>query len=231
MSEANATTQVEYRQIDGFKGENLTGKLFGQLAVVRLSHSDARGKPWWVCKCRCGTERAFRADNLKSGRAASCGCVGLAIATQRFTVHGASTDLRSSVGYGCWEAMWMRCTNPKNSHYASYGGRGITICERWRDFRNFLADMGPRPSRMHTIDRYPDNNGNYEPGNCRWATHRQQHRNMRTNRFVTFRGRSLCLMDWSKEVGISHGVLSYRIRAGWDVERAFSEPVRTYRER
>lgn len=121
--------------------------------------------------------------------------------------------------------MIQRCTNPKNDRFASYGGRGITVCERWRrSFDAFATDVGARPSRQHTIDRI-DNTKGYEPGNVRWATAIQQQRNMRSNVQVTFRGETLLLVEWAERLKIKYTTLSLRLFRGWSVERALDEAV------
>lgn len=131
----------------------------------------------------------------------------------------------SSPTYSTWSGMKARCGNPTNISYRKYGARGITVCERWMEFRNFLADMGERPAGT-TLDRI-DTTGNYEPGNCRWATPKQQRHNSRqTVEILEHNGRRQCLTDWSKEVGIHVRTLWKRIHiSGWPVERALSTPI------
>jgi hypothetical protein len=124
-----------------------------------------------------------------------------------------------------WSTMVERCTSPKSKKWPLYGGRGIRVCERWLTFENFLADMGERPSAGHTLDRI-DTDGHYEPGNVRWATQTEQQRNRRNNRLITFRGETLCLAAWAERVGLSIGTLGFRVRSGWPVERAITEPKR-----
>jgi len=123
--------------------------------------------------------------------------------------------------------MLDRCYDEKNSAFHLYGGRGITVCSRWRkSFEAFQRDMGPRPSRRHSVDRI-NTDGNYEPGNCRWATPKEQARNMRSNRILTAFGKSLCVAAWAEETGIPVGVLRDRIgKLGWETERALSTPAR-----
>jgi hypothetical protein len=116
--------------------------------------------------------------------------------------------------------MIQRCTNPNNPRYARYGGRGIAVCERWRSFESFLQDMGPRPEGK-TLDRV-NVDGDYEPGNCRWATPAEQNRNMKRNRVLEWNGRSLCVCDWAKQLGISPITLRSRLRLGWTVEQALT---------
>jgi hypothetical protein len=156
---------------------DITGKRFGRLTALGLSHA-GRGDPsqknrdaFWACRCDCGNEVAVRGVNLIYRKTSSCGCLA--------TKHGHSSQKRSPT-YVSWENMKARCLNPKHPGFANWGGRGITICERWlASFLNFLEDMGERPPGM-TLDRI-DNDGNYEPRNCRWGTRKQQRDNQRAN--------------------------------------------------
>jgi len=134
----------------------------------------------------------------------------------------------SELEYQPWYSMKARCRYPWAQSYEYYGGRGITVCERWDGpdgFNNFYADMGPRPSPEHQIDRI-DNNGNYEPGNCRWATPKVQIRNRRNTRWLTFRGQSKPIATWAEEMGVNKRTLARRLREGWSAERIMSVPVR-----
>jgi hypothetical protein len=124
-----------------------------------------------------------------------------------------------------WRNIHQRCENPNDEHYPDYGGRGIRVCERWASFEAFLEDMGTRPGCGYTIDRR-DVNGDYEPGNCRWATVAEQNRNKRTTKLVTFDGRTMCVAEWARESGVSRNLILYRLAAGWPVERALREPSR-----
>jgi len=131
--------------------------------------------------------------------------------------------------YAIWKGIKKRCYSPKCNNYESYGGRGIRVCERWlNSFEAFRDDMGERPTPRHQLDRFPDNNGNYEPGNCRWATRTQNGRNTRHNRVVEFRGEKRCLSEWGELLGISSTVIYTRLYQGWSVERALTEPLRTW---
>lgn len=137
--------------------------------------------------------------------------------------HGHARKNNTSLEYRTWQAMMRRCYKPADSFFADYGGRGIKVCNRWHSFVNFLTDMGPKPSTGHSIDRYPDKDGNYTPGNCRWATMKQQARNTRRNRLVTYKGRTQCVAAWGEELGISERLLRQRLfKLGWNVEKAFT---------
>lgn len=130
----------------------------------------------WCCRCDCGTERTVSGKDLRYGKSRSCDCLKLEQAAERLIIH----RLAYHPQFHAWQQMRERCRNPRDPAYRNYGGRGITVCDRWQNFTNFLTDMGARPSPIHSLDRI-DNNGNYEPGNCRWATRSQQNRNTRRN--------------------------------------------------
>jgi hypothetical protein len=149
---------------------DLTGQKFGRLVVVEGAGVGANGDALWRCNCNCGNSTIARAGNLRSKTTLSCGCLKKEI----HTVHGGL----HSPEYTIWEGMIQRCTN-KNAHsYKRYGGKGVSVCEKWRQFANFLKDMGKRPDGL-TLDRWPNRNGNYEPNNCRWASVLEQNHNLR----------------------------------------------------
>lgn len=133
--------------------------------------------------------------------------------------------------YNTWGSMIHRCYSPHNDHYALYGGRGIKVCDRWREsFDAFLEDMGPRPADKTSLDRI-DNNGDYTPENCMWSTMRQQSRNRRTNVFLTFQGRTMCLIDWAREHGIHRMTLYSRLKAGWPLKEALTTTTDHHQQR
>jgi len=155
--------------------QDLAGKRFGRLVVSAFAGRSGKHS-LWRCRCDCGVEKAIDATNLTSGAIRSCGCLRREALSKRSQTHG----LCETPEYGAWCNLIQRCYNQKHSRYADYGGRGIRVCQRWLDsFEAFYADMGHRPTEGHSIDRYPDNDGNYEPGNCRWATASQQNSNQR----------------------------------------------------
>lgn len=146
--------------------------------------------------------------------------------TKRSWKHGFGGDgARRHPVYKIWDAMIQRCTNPKNKRYKDYGGRGIKVCERWRDFAKFFSDVGDRPTPQHQLDR-KNNDGDYSPENCRWATRKEQQRNMRTNRVFTVHGVTGCMAELAEHFKISVGAVNSRInRSGWTPEAAFTTPV------
>ncbi len=165
--------------LDEGKFADLTGRRFGQLTVLRRAQPVIKRRNW-VVRCDCGTIKTVRSDALRPGITVSCGCHKAASTKARFTRHGHARAGGHSREFTTWRGMRERCRHPGNPAYANYGGRGIRVCERWEVFENFLADMGPRPAR-HTLDRI-DNDGNYEPSNCRWATYSEQLLNTRRSR-------------------------------------------------
>ena len=159
---------------------DLSGRKFGRLLVLLQNGKNKQRAIEWLCLCKCGKQAVVRTDLLTSAHTQSCGCLGAerrnAAAVKALTKHGQSHTRT----HNAWVSMRQRCENPNNDRYADYGGRGIYVCPRWQSFENFLADMGQCPPRM-SLDRHPDNNGNYDPINCRWATNKQQCNNTRRN--------------------------------------------------
>ena len=138
--------------------------------------------------------------------------------------HGHSKGNKEFPEYGAWKKMKGRCNNRKDKVYKYYGGRGITVCDEWHSFGNFLKDMGKRPSTLHSLDR-KDNNGNYEPSNCRWATKVEQATNRRSNRFINFYGTNKTLSEWSKIINISWSALDSRLKNGCSIQKALTTPL------
>lgn len=201
--------------------QDLTGKRFGRLVVLSFAGMK-KHKSCWNCKCDCGQMHITVARSLIRGRTKSCGCWHKEAVGCRSYRHGGT----GTAEYRIWGDMIRRCTSPSTSAYKHYGGRGITVCDRWRkSFPAFLEDMGLRPSAKHSIDRV-NNDGNYEKSNCRWSTQKEQMRNKRTNRLLTFKGRTAPLVVWAEEYKINAQTLRDRIvQWGWTTERALTEPV------
>jgi hypothetical protein len=208
------------------------GNRYHRLTVIRDSGLRA-GRTQRVhlilCRCDCGIEKLFRAGSLLQGTTKSCGCFKREFASAmgaKTRTHGCSRT--GSLTYQSWTAMRDRCLTKTHHQYPEYGGRGIRIDPRWNDFSVFLADMGERPSQQHTLDRYPDQNGNYEPTNTRWATKKQQSRNTRFNVNIEYKGRIASIAEWAEELGLNHSTLCERLRQGWSVEKAIETPKRKY---
>jgi len=208
MSDSQSTV-LRPRVID------LPGQVFGRLTVLEFGGYSKHNQARWKCQCVCGSIKLVASNNLRRGMTKSCGCV------QNKWSHGCS---QNSETYKTWESMKQRCYNKNHKHYRNYGGRGITVCKRWKDnFAAFLEDMGDRPPKA-TIDRI-DNSLGYSPENCRWATRKQQQRNRRTNRLLTCNGETHCLAEWAEKVGLTKAIIAKRLRLNWSVERALSEPL------
>jgi hypothetical protein len=204
------------------KFRDLCGRRFARWHVVSFAGTDLRRKALWNCVCDCGVERAVLADSLLRGDSASCGCLSrekARAAGDRTRTHGMTRTTTHTI----WMGMIQRCHNPNAKDFYRYGARGITVCDRWRKFENFFADMGERPQGK-TLDRI-DNSRGYEPENCRWATPAEQTRNSRLVRNVTINGRTQCLIDWTREIGMKLGTVRGRLNRGWPVELALTTPA------
>ncbi len=169
---------------------DLTGLHFNRWVVLKYAGQNRFKMSLWLCRCECGTERVVASANLKRGLSQSCGCLNRELSSKRLRnhkhclKHGHAVDGKKSSEYNTWQSMNGRCTNPNNTGYELYGQRGITVCPEWRDsFEAFLRDMGPKPlpKARYSIERI-DNDGNYEPSNCRWATQSEQMLNQRRSR-------------------------------------------------
>ena len=199
---------------------DLTGQTFGRWKVKQrdwAARPDERAR--WICRCECGEKRSVDGGNLRTGLSRSCGCLHSEQSAEAHRTHGMS----GTKVYQAWQGMHTRCGNPREPGFKHYGGRGIKICKRWRKFENFYADMGIPPSKKHSLDRI-DNDGNYEPRNCRWATELQQKSNRRNTRRLTFKGETKTITEWSRKTGLSWEVIYGRVRLGWSVHKALSTP-------
>lgn len=186
--EQQQTITLASAEVSHPRVRNHTGKRFGKLTVRRQDGTNRHGKAVWLCSCDCGGETRVVGSDLTSGHTRSCGCLHVDEVRSRMTTHGQARHSTRSSLYHVWSQMKSRCTNPKNAGYPNYGGRGIRVCDEWaRSFEAFAAHMGERPSPAHSIDRI-DNDGNYEPGNVRWATPKEQRHNRRPQRGRTEHG-------------------------------------------
>jgi hypothetical protein len=206
---------------------DVIGKTFNYVTVVADTGERKGRAPLYLCRCVCGTEFLSIASNVAGGNKKSCGCkrgqaqIGvkrpwLSELNKQRAKHGGY----KSKAYSIWRGMLQRCFNPNAKSYHRYGGRGITVCDRWMDFANFLEDMGEAPENL-TIERV-DNDKGYEPGNCVWAPLKVQANNRSDNVNVTHEGKTMTVAQWAEVVGIERKTLEYRIRAGWDAARALT---------
>ena len=203
-----------------------TGNTYGRLYVVELSASDDSGKACWVCKCKCGNITVVSGDRLRQGVTKSCGCLAIDIIGNMNKTHGFTSGGRKSPTYKSWTGMRGRCYTKTNKKYLRYGGRGIKMCDRWKDsFDNFLADIGLKPSPEHSIDRI-NNDGNYEPGTCRWATDIEHSRNKSTTLRIRFQGEENDLATWCEKLGLPYHRTWQRLyRLGHSVDVAFTNTL------
>lgn len=200
---------------------DMTGKRFGRLVAVRRVANGACGKAAWECKCDCGCVIIALAGNLSSATTQSCGC----LKREQQTRHGHARKRNASAEYRAWHNIRSRCSNQRSKDWPRYGGRGIRVCARWDEsFEAFLADMGGRPSRSHSLDRI-NNDGDYEPGNCRWSLPLEQGRNRHNNRIYELNGVALIESEWCRRLGLkSPSAISGRIKTGWTLAQALATP-------
>ena len=200
--------------------DKLEGQKFNNLLVIKRIGTTKDNRALWECLCDCGNTKEVVTKHLKNNHVKSCGCLVSKTAINRVTKHGQAAsktkNTKATPEFSAWQNMKARCYNKKNKFYSGWGGRGITVCERWlNSFENFFADMGKKPSPLHSLDRYPNNDtGNYEPTNCRWGTDEQQTRNTRRNVFYEYKGEKLIIGDWAKRIGRKRGFIQYHLNQG-----------------
>lgn len=213
------------RHIQYRKSPKLVGKRFGRLKVIRRNGSSKHKRALWLCRCDCGNEITVIGNSLTVGRVNSCGCLRKELAADKMTSHGFTTKDNFHPLYELWKGIKDRTSNPNNVGWHNYGGRGIKICDRWKDsFPNFLEDMGERPSKKHSIDRI-DNDGDYCPTNCRWATKKEQSYNTRRNKTIIIDGIEKTIPQWCKIYGMSQVTFYKRVRSGMSHEEAITTPL------
>lgn len=198
-----------------------------QFLTLIKSRIDRDSNQRWISlyRCACGKEKKIRDADISSGRTVSCGCYSAQLNRENKKTHGQSNTRE----YKIWVGMHTRCSNSKRAGFKDYGGRGISVCARWDKFENFIEDMG-RPSPQQSIDRI-DGNGNYEPGNCRWATRGEQSRNKRSNVVLTINGKTKILSDWCRDFKINISTVKTRVGSGDSWEVALTAPLkRRYRD-
>ena len=198
--------------------KDLTGLRFGRLLVLSKHTKTDQNIPGtlWLCKCDCGKVSIKKRLCLVTNTSKSCGCLSLELLLKNATKHGKS----QTAEYRVWQDMKARCYNKTKNNYSSYGGRGITVCDRWRDsFENFIKDVGIRPSEKHSLERV-NNDGNYEPSNVRWATGIEQSNNTRSNRVIVYKNKKMTVAQAAREFGIDHELLRSRLKRGWSPTKA-----------
>jgi len=198
------------------KSKAKKGDVYGKLTLAKKAEKTGSNGWKWLCECECGKETVVYLKNMRNGHTKSCGCISREKASKRMTTHGSA----ETIEYNIWSCMKGRCSNKKNSEYKNYGGRGIIVCKRWLRFENFFEDMGNIP-KDKSIDRI-DNDGNYEPGNCRWATKIEQANNTRVNVFIEYEGKRFTVAQWSRRLGIKDKTIYKRLKAGWNARRALA---------
>lgn len=214
------STDDSIRLQPGVKDE--TGNVHGKLTVVEIAKERKWNRAHWVCRCECGNTVIVCGSVLRKGEQVSCGC-------HRASAGGHGRKGKQTPEYRSWRKMHDRCDRPSQDGYEMYGGKGITICNRWRkSFINFLEDMGAKPSATHSVDRI-DGDGNYScgrceecvtngwPANCRWATPQEQMDNSKRSTMLTHEGITLSIRCWAKKIGVSHSAITYRRKQGWTI--------------
>jgi hypothetical protein len=203
-----------------FNSIDIAGRRFGRLVAIEATRERfGNYSVGWLCKCDCGNEKVIGCGRLTLGRTRSCGCLRRDI----ITTHGATRDRGQTTEYTIWRGIKQRCLSPNYATYSDYGARGITICERWLSFENFVADMGSRP-HGHSVERV-DNEKSYSPDNCIWKLSSLQAQNRRSNRTITFNGETLCIAEWSRRTGIPGYCIIARLKRHWSHEKALTTQI------
>lgn len=206
---------------------DLSDQYFGRLRAIATVGKSRHGKYLWKCCCNCGIQLIVVGGDLVSGKTLSCGCLSREKVVERNTSH----RLTNTRPYRIWANIIQRCTNSiMGNSWTNYGGRGIEVCDRWlHSFENFLEDMGHPPSFKQSIDRI-DNEGDYESGNCRWATREEQANNKRNNVLITHKEKTQTVAQWAKDLGVNHGMIRHRLKAGISPKDALLQPTKTRRK-
>lgn len=211
------------------KFNDISGKTFTKLTVLHATDERRNGSVMWKCRCDCGNEVLVRSTALTIGKTKSCGCSKIERVVKR-NISTASHNMRRTPIYECWQSMKQRCLNPASPDYKNYGGRGIRICDEWKDsFKTFLFDMGVRPEGT-SIDRI-DVNGHYCKENCKWSTNKEQANNKRCSRFFTYKNETKTISEWADAYGIHRPTLFARVNNGWSIHDALNIKVGCANER
>lgn len=208
--------------------KDITGQRFGRLIALGPTGKTPSDKIKWLCRCDCGETCEIISNQLLFGKTRSCGCLRKETTAKQSTIHGMSNHPL----HGIWRGMISRCTNSSEKAYADYGGRGISIAPEWRynfkPFYDYVSQLSHCGEKGYSLDRI-DNDGNYEPGNLRWATRIEQSHNSRRVIFLTYDGKTQILSQWAKDLGINTSTLQYRLRK-WSIERALTVPRRSWQK-
>ncbi len=208
------------------------GAVYARLTAVR-EVAPVDGQSVWLWDCECGARVEVGAQKVKTGHAKSCGCLRRDASRARRLRHGHTSGHDATKEYRAWSGMKRRCLDPTNHAYADYGGRGITVCDRWQGadgFAHFLADLGPAPTPNHTLERV-DNDGPYSPENCVWLPQAKQTSNRRNNVRIEYAGRTLTAAEWARETGLKETTIRGRLAIGWEPARTLTTPMSTRADR
>jgi hypothetical protein len=227
QSDFKGVVMAKYMLVSGIKVSiGQQSEKFGRLSAIGLAFR-LSGITYVVCECECGSVAIAVLSDIRRGNTKSCGCLLRETNKINKTKHGGYRGDKESPEMSTWRSMMRRCYEFTKDNFGSYGGRGISVCEQWRGdngFANFLEDMGSKPSLGHTLDRI-DNEGNYCPENCRWATQKQQQNNKRSNTFLVHDGKRMTLKQWSEAIGIGSSTILERMKSGLSVSDALTKPL------
>ncbi len=216
------------RESNRRRKKNLIGCKFGRLSPLEEKGRSPHGAVLWKCVCDCGTITIKPSSVLLKGDTRSCGCLAREY-NRSPKKHGHTVGRKASPEFLAWKNMRNRCRKPSHPQFKNYGARGITVCERWKTFSNFLSDVGLRPSPELSLHRINNDLG-YNPLNVKWATSAEQHRSMRRNVMLELQGKIQTLTDWASEKNLNPVTLYLRLKRGWSVERALETPAGIYRK-
>jgi hypothetical protein len=212
------------------KFKDLSGKKFWRLTLIEIVKR--KPTPIYLCKCDCGSIKKIDHYSIIYGKTKSCGCLKNENTAQRSTVHGLLTKenkITNKRALEIYTSMKARCYNKHKKNYMNYGGRGIKVCRRWKhSFEKFFTDMSPIPPPPFSLDRI-DNNKGYSKDNCRWATIKEQRRNRRNNKIISYNGKQQCVSAWAEETGVKYTTLMRRFNRGWDHNKILTPVIHRYR--
>lgn len=195
-----------------------------RLTPIRYVESNKHEGRLFLFRCDCGRESVLPIKRVWSGNTSSCGCVRSEMVVRKNTKHGHGTRDGRGIEYRVWKAMRQRCNDPNAENYYKYGAKGVRVCERWNDFEKFLEDVGPAPSLKHSVDRFPNRRGDYEPGNVRWATASEQARNRDGTQVVEYEGEKYLLVDLAEKHNTTAAFVRSRLARGWSLKQALTLP-------